>query len=194
MEQAQKKRDIKTPVPDRKPSKGDSVLLKDHTSGVWDPRYTGDYWIISFPRRTQFEVVDSKGKAKLLHISDVKYVLPADRVISKLPDYQYFGRQSKLGIDLKEIPNLKWEPDVTINTNFSYVDGCLSFCFYDVITNFLNNRTNTWIWRQAFASLQHGFLRSEENVVLYNFETPQGVWENVVSCNILTLNFYKTII
>ena len=63
-----------------------------------------------------------------------------------------------------------------------------------VIMNFLNNRTNTWIWRQAFASLQHGFLRSEENVVLNNFETSKGVWENVVSCNILTLNFYKTII
>ena len=33
--------------------------------------------------------------------------------------------------------------------------------------NFLNNRTNIWIWRQAFASLQHGFLRSEENIHLH---------------------------
>ena len=59
--------------------------------------------------------------------------------------------------------------------------------------HFLNNITNIWIWRQVFASLQHGFLRSEENVVLYNFETPKGVWENVVSCNILTLLFLKTL-
>ena len=51
--------------------------------------------------------------------------------------------------------------------------------------NFLNNRTNIWIWRQPFVSLSHGFLRSEENV-LYNFETPEGVWENVVSCSIMT--------
>ena len=70
-----------------------------------------------------------------------------------------------------------------------YVSGCFSFCLYDVIINFLNNRTNIWIWRQAFASLQHGLLRSEENV-LYNFEIPDGVWENVVSCNILTLCFF----
>ena len=34
---------------------------------------------------------------------------------------------------------------------------------------------------------------SEENVVLYNFETPKGVWENVVSYNILTLNFIKSL-
>ena len=72
-----------------------------------------------------------------------------------------------------------------------YVDGCFSFCFYDVIINFLKNRANILIRRQAFASLQHGFLRSEENVVLYNLETPDGVWENVLIYNIY---FYKIII
>ena len=83
-----KKRDTKAPIPDRKLSEGDSTLLKDHTTSVWDPRYTRDYWIISFPRRTQVKLVDLKGKVKILHISDIIYVLPADRVISKLPDYQ----------------------------------------------------------------------------------------------------------
>ena len=46
---------------------------------------------------------------------------------------------------------------------------------YHIIINFLMNRTKILIWRQAFASLQHCFLRSEENVVLHNFETPEGV-------------------
>ena len=54
---------------------------------------------------------------------------------------------------------------------------------------FSTNRSKILIWKQAFASLQHGFLRSEENV-LYNFETPEGVWENV-SYNILTFIFIK---
>ena len=40
--------------------------------------------------------------------------------------------------------------------------------------------------RQAFASLQHGFLRSVENVFIYNFVTPNGVWENVLLYNIDT--------
>ena len=39
--------------------------------------------------------------------------------------------------------------------------------FINVIFDFLTNRTKILIWRQAFASLQHGFLRSEKNVVLY---------------------------
>ena len=62
----------------RKLSEGDSGLLKDHTTNVWDPKYTGDYQIVSYPGRTQVEVVDSTGKVKVVHISDMKYVLPAD--------------------------------------------------------------------------------------------------------------------
>ena len=96
---ARKKRDTKVPVLDTKHIEGNSVLLKDHTTGVWDPRYTRDYGIVSFPGNTQVEVVDSNGKVKLVHILDVKYVLPADRVISKLPNYQSFSRHSTLRID-----------------------------------------------------------------------------------------------
>ena len=54
---------------------------------------------------------------------------------------------------------------------------------------FLYNRTN--IRRQAFTSLQHGFLRSEENVVLYNLRHPKGVWENVMTNNIFAFCFCK---
>ena len=34
---SKEKKDTKAPVPDRKLSEGDSVLLKDHTTCVWDP-------------------------------------------------------------------------------------------------------------------------------------------------------------
>ena len=43
LEHARKKRDTKAPVMDRKLNKGDSILLKDQTAYVWDPRYTRDY-------------------------------------------------------------------------------------------------------------------------------------------------------
>ena len=47
-----------------------------------------------FPGKTQVEVLDSMGKTKVVYVSNVEYILPADRVISKLPDNQSFGRQS----------------------------------------------------------------------------------------------------
>ena len=86
------------------------------------------YWRLSnsvLSQKAQVKVVDSKGKVKIVNISDVNYVLPADRVISKLPDYQSFSRQLKLRIDPKDIPNLKWEPTVTINTIFLAVSSKL---------------------------------------------------------------------
>ena len=43
-----------------------------------------------------------------------KIFLPSDWVIEKLPEYQSFGRQSKLRLDPQYIPNLKWEPPVAV--------------------------------------------------------------------------------
>ena len=42
-EKAQKKRDTKAPIADKKLSEGDSILLKDHAAGVWGPRCIRDY-------------------------------------------------------------------------------------------------------------------------------------------------------
>ena len=39
---------------------------------------------------------------------------------------------------------------------------------------------------QTFACLQHGFLRTVENVFIHNFVTPNGVWENIFLHNIDT--------
>ena len=46
--------------------------MMDHTAEVWDPRYTVDYRIMSLSGKNQVEVVDSMGKLRLVHISDVK--------------------------------------------------------------------------------------------------------------------------
>ena len=45
---------------------------------------------------------------------DVKYILPVDNV--KLPDYQCFGRKTKLRLNLDRIPNLHWSLSTTLNT------------------------------------------------------------------------------
>ena len=39
-----------------------------------------------------------------VHISDEKYVLPADNIISKIPDYKLFGRKTKLNLTLDHVP------------------------------------------------------------------------------------------
>ena len=111
LEQARKKTDTKAPRPDRNLVR---VILFYFSI---TPQVCGT---LGIP-----ETNNSKGKVKIVHISDVKYVLLADSIISKLPNYLSFSRQSKLRIDPKDIPILKWEPTVTVNANFLTVSSKL---------------------------------------------------------------------
>ena len=72
-------------------TEGDTVLIKNHTAGPFDPRYIGDYGIVSF-KGNQVELIPSTGgRSKMEHISNIKYIMPAERYISQLPDYKIFG-------------------------------------------------------------------------------------------------------
>ena len=50
------------------------------------------------------------------HIKHVKYVLPADRYISQLPDYSKFGRKTTLRINPDHILDLHWKLANTYHT------------------------------------------------------------------------------
>ena len=50
------------------------------------------------------------------HISNIKYIMLAEWYISQLPDYELFGRQTKLHLNPKNIPDLSWKWADTVNT------------------------------------------------------------------------------
>ena len=50
------------------------------------------------------------------HISNIKYIMPAERYISQLPDYEIFGQQTKLHLHPRNIPDLSWKWADTIHT------------------------------------------------------------------------------
>ena len=103
------------PVP-TKLKEGDLVLIKDHTAKAFQPHYVGNYRIVSF-KGNQVEVHKTKGGTTTwVHLTDVKYILPVDNVITKLPDYQSFGRKTKLRLNLDRISNLHWNLSTTLNT------------------------------------------------------------------------------
>ena len=94
---------------------GDLVLIKDHTAKVFQPHYVGNYRIVSF-KGNQVEVHKTKGgNTTWVHLMDVTYILPVDNVITKLPDYQSFGRKTKLRLNPDRIPNLHWNLSTTLN-------------------------------------------------------------------------------
>ena len=91
-------------------------MIKDHTAGPFDPVYKGNYRIVAI-KGNQVEVTPAEGgKNQIVHITDVKYILPADNMITKLPDYNRFGRKTKLQLNPQNIPDLNWELAITANT------------------------------------------------------------------------------
>ena len=97
-------------------TEGDTVLIKNHTAGPFDPHYIGDYRIVSF-KGNQVEMIPSTGgRSKMEHISNIKYIMPAERYISQLPDYELFGCQTKLHLNPNNIPDLSWKSADKVNT------------------------------------------------------------------------------
>ena len=65
----------------------------------------------------QVEVAPAEGgKSQMVHITDVKYILPVDNIIAKLPDYNKFGCKTKLRLNPQNVPDLNWELATTANT------------------------------------------------------------------------------
>ena len=77
---------------------GDTVLVQNHIRGPFNPKYIGDYHVVSL-KGNQVEVQPLiGGPTEIKHIKHVKYILPADRYIKQLPDYSTFGRKATLRI------------------------------------------------------------------------------------------------
>ena len=72
-------------------TEGDTVLIKNHTASPFDPHYIGDYCIVSFKGNQVKLIPSTGGRSKMEHISNIKYIMPAEQYISQLPDYKIFG-------------------------------------------------------------------------------------------------------
>ena len=115
LQNARKRYGLKTPV-EKKIKDGDLVMIKNNARKPFEPRYVGDYRVVSL-KGQQVEVRPAiGGKTHWVHLSQVKYILPADNVINKLPDYSHFGRKTMLRLNPDKIPDLNWELATTLNT------------------------------------------------------------------------------
>ena len=112
----QERRDPKDQLLINKLQLGDTVLVQNHVRGPFDPKYIGDYRVISL-KGNQVEVQPvNRGPTEMKHITHVKYILPADRYINQLPDYSVFGRKTTLRINHDYIPDLHWKLANTYHT------------------------------------------------------------------------------
>ena len=136
---------------------GDMVLIQNHVKGPFDPKYIGDYRVISL-KGNQVEIQPTVGgPTEMKHIKHVKHILPANKYIDQLPDYSGFGRKTTLRINPSQILDLHWKlantyhttnigqseiggttisvHDITVKT-FGYVtgDNCIKWCETSIST------------------------------------------------------------
>ena len=95
---------------------GDMVLIQNHVKGPFDPKYIGDYRVISL-KGNQVEIQPAVGgPTEMKYIKHAKYILPADKYIDQLPDYSGFRRKTTLRRNPDQIPDLHWKLANTYHT------------------------------------------------------------------------------
>ena len=110
------------------------VLIQNHVKGPFDPKYVGDYRVVSL-KGNQVEIQPAVGgPTEMKHIKHVKYILPADRYIDQLLDYSGFGRKTTLRINPDQIPDLHWKLANTYHTtNIGQTEiGNMSISIHDI--------------------------------------------------------------
>ena len=91
---------------------GDHVLVKDHTSKCFMPKYKVDFCVVCV-QGNKVEVKDSVFNAKLswYHISEIKKTDMITKLICQLPDVNAFGRKGRLSFDPEHVKDLGWVPN-----------------------------------------------------------------------------------
>ena len=70
------------------------VLIQNHVKGPFDPKYIGNYRVVSL-KGNQVEIQPAVGgPTEMKHIKHVKYILPIDRYIDQLPDYSRIWKEN----------------------------------------------------------------------------------------------------
>ena len=116
LKMAQERGDPKNDLLPSKLQPGDTVLVQNYTKGPFNPKYVGDYHVVSL-KGNQVEVQPSiGGPMEMKHIKHVKYILPEDQYIKQIPDYSAFGRKATLRMNPDKIPELHWKLVNTYHT------------------------------------------------------------------------------
>ena len=62
---------------------------------TWDAKYVTNIRVVKLIGTRQLEVSDPTGRLRKVNISDVHKILPADFIVSSIPDKQTFVRKGK---------------------------------------------------------------------------------------------------
>ena len=113
LNEARKARDGKkkgiTPKEPEKLKIGDNILVRDHTSKAFQPKYK-DFCIVGLLGKNQVEIKDNHGHVTKVHHRDVKKI-PMTEKVCKLYEEEQTGkmREGRKAVPTSKMPDLGWD-------------------------------------------------------------------------------------
>ena len=105
-----------TPKEPERPKVGDNILVRDHTSKAFQPKYK-DFCIVELVGKNQVEIKDNHIHIAKVHCRDVKKIPMTERVC-KLYEEEQIGktREGRKVVPNSKMPNLAWDIAETLLT------------------------------------------------------------------------------
>ena len=107
------------------------MLVRDTTSGAFAPRYMPNYRVVAIHGPNRIVVRDEKGNETLRRASHLKVCGWKQKVVSIAPEqeeYDKFGRNTKLLIHPKDVPDLQFDRkarnkgEISLDTKISMIE------------------------------------------------------------------------
>ena len=88
---------------------GDNVLIRDHTSKAFQPKYK-DFCIVGLLGKNQIEIKDNHGHTTKVHRKDVKKI-PMTEKVCQLYEEEQLGktREGRKAVPANKMPELGWD-------------------------------------------------------------------------------------
>ena len=88
---------------------GDNVLVRDHTSKAFQPKYK-DFCIVGLLGKNQIEIKDNHGHMTKVHRKDVKKI-PMTEKVCQLYEEEQLGktREGRKAVPVNKMPELGWD-------------------------------------------------------------------------------------
>ena len=114
---AQKKGDPQDQPSSTKLQPGDMVLIQNHVKGPFDPKYIGDYRVVSL-KGNQVEIqTPVGGPTEMKHIKHVKHILlPLIHMLSNYLIILSLEERTTLRMNPNQVPDLHWKLANTYHT------------------------------------------------------------------------------
>ena len=99
----------KTPKEPKELKIGDNILVRDHTSKAFQPKYK-DFCMVGLLGKNQVEIKDNHGHTTKVHCRDVKKI-PMTEKVCKLYEEEQVGktREGRKAVPTKKMPDLGWD-------------------------------------------------------------------------------------